>query len=240
MRYSSICKKLFNNYWNGSFYNYKDKYRIVEEERDSDIVFPILVDNYEVGYIRVIDLEWSSELFMFLYDDEIEVNFKKALAKEAEHQGIIVVFRNNTDEMFNKTLICTDDILAKLIQYTPYCQMEDNNCVILSDVDNYYIVYNQEHLEIYRIISILEQECNCCAALYSLNDYSSQYDYLITEKLYYFMYMLPWQDIYSRNSQKLDLPKKYWNKVAKLNDDYNRYVFRLKSIENIKLLSKRR
>ena len=51
--------------------------------------------------------------------------------------------------------------------------------------------------------------------------------------------MLPW-DIYARNSQKLDLPKKYWNKVAKLSDDYNRYIFRLKSIENIKLLNKRR
>ena len=224
MRYSNICKKLFDNYWSGSFYNYKDKYRIVEEERDSDIVFPILVDNYEGGYIRVIDLEWSSELFMFLYDDEIEVNFKKALAKEAEHQGIIVVFRNNPDEMFNKTLICTDDILAKLVQYTPYCQIEDNKCVILSDADNYYIVYNQAYLELYKIISVLEQECSCCTALYSLNDYSSEYDYLITEKLYYFTYILPWKDIHSRNSQKLDLPKKYWNKVKQSLNEEGRII----------------
>ena len=225
MNYNKICKSLLQDYWDGVFYKYSNKYRILDDDYGH---YPIYVDNYCCGYIQVLDMDLSSELVLFLFNDSVEKNFKLALAKLCVNQDIIVIYRNNTNKLFEDIYYFTqDDILNTLLHFS---KDFDKDCKFALTNCGYFIILNSVgRVPIYNILQSLQHTYeNRYIKIYSLFDYNKIYDNLECN-LYYWIPM--YQKPYAFNSTRLLICKKYYNKICKINDLAKNYIFSIKAKE---------
>jgi len=232
---NNIYKKLVNDYYEGNFHNYRDKYRVIDEGNGS---YPIYIDNYDCGCFRVLDNfdNTKCDLTLFLYDDKINRQFKNKLANYCYNHNIIVIYCHNnnendvfcdtTNQNYNREYIKIN-ALNTLLSYYKICN-DENLLLAVGDDATYVIMSKDTELNKADILKIITNELVDIIDLYKFTDYTTEY-IDSAKNLYYYIPVKSYD--YITTSVKLPINNKLYNKISKINVHISYYIMKLKAQE---------